>query len=192
MRRKLRSRVVAVTRARSGAGRATTRAFRFNGACVGLLARNEDASGKAANELEEAGSAVRSRLPQHPQPVPPIYQVEDIAQATLSAARHAPRELWIATSAIKANVRQRVMPGLLDWYLGRVGHHAQQTVAPSDPRRGDHLYRPLPQDFGAQGDFGAHSRRQSLLLTVRRRPWLTAGATLPGGIAPPMLAARAA
>jgi len=56
---------------------------------------------------------VRTRLPRHPKPVPPIYQPEVIAQAVLRVAERPVRELWLAPSALKAIVGQRIIPGLL-------------------------------------------------------------------------------
>jgi NADP-dependent 3-hydroxy acid dehydrogenase YdfG len=38
---------------------------------------------------------VRTRLPRHPQPVPPIYQPEVAARAIAWAAQHGPRELQV-------------------------------------------------------------------------------------------------
>src|SRR5918911_5658596 len=38
---------------------------------------------------------VRSRLPHHPQPVPPIYQPEVAARAIVWAAGHRRREVWV-------------------------------------------------------------------------------------------------
>src|SRR6185369_10876823 len=62
---------------------------------------------------------VRSRLPNHPQPVPPIYQPEVIAREVVRVAEHPVRELWISTSAIKAIVGQKLVPGVADRYLAR-------------------------------------------------------------------------
>src|SRR5512146_364410 len=87
---------------------------------------------------------VRSRLPNHPQPVPPIYQPEVIARAALYVAEHPRRELWVGWSAVKAIVGQRVIPGVLDRYLGRMGYAAQQTDQPADPDRPDNVDRPIP------------------------------------------------
>ncbi|HET7753583.1 MAG TPA: SDR family oxidoreductase, partial [Anaeromyxobacteraceae bacterium] len=92
---------------------------------------------------------VRSRLPNHPQPVPPIYQPEVIARAALHVAEHPTRELWIGWSAMKAIVGQKVIPGLLDRYLGRTGYASQQTDEPVDPGRPDNVDRPIPGDRGA-------------------------------------------
>jgi NAD(P)-dependent dehydrogenase (short-subunit alcohol dehydrogenase family) len=120
----------------------------------------------------------RSRMPRHPQPVPPIYQPEVIAGAVLYAAKHAPRELWIAGSTIKAIVGQRVFPGLLDRYLARTGYASQQTDQPVSPNRKDNLYEPVPGDRGAHGDFDDQSRAHSAELWARRHRKLLAATSL--------------
>jgi short-subunit dehydrogenase len=110
---------------------------------------------------------VKSRLPNHPQPVPPIYQPEVIARAALYAAERAPRELWIGGGAIKAVVGQKVIPGLLDRYLARTGYQAQQTDYPDSKDRKDNLWKPVPGDRGAHGDFDGRSREWSIELWAR-------------------------
>ena len=120
----------------------------------------------------------KTRMPRHPQPVPPIYQPEVIARAVLYAAEHAPRELWIAGSAIKAIVGQRVFPGLLDRYLARTGYTSQQTNQPVSPNRRDNLFQPVPGDRGAHGDFDDRSRAHSPELWARRHRKLLAATTL--------------
>src|SRR5206468_1037220 len=62
---------------------------------------------------------VRNRLPEHPQPVPPIYQPEVIARAAVRAAVKPRREVWIGWSTVKAIIGQRLIPGVLDGYLAR-------------------------------------------------------------------------
>jgi hypothetical protein len=115
---------------------------------------------------------VRSRLPRHPKPVPPIYQPELIARAVLRAAARPRRERWVGWSAAKAILAQRVIPGLLDRYLARVGYAAQQAPWPIEPNRGDDLFSPLPGDKGAHGEFDAEARARSasVWLGLRRRP----------------------
>ena len=102
---------------------------------------------------------VRSRLPNHPQPVPPIFQPEVIARAVLWVADHPARELWVGWSCVKAILGQRLAPGLLDRYLGRIGYAAQQTDQAAAPGRRDDVDAPLPGDRGAHGDFDARARR---------------------------------
>ncbi|HYZ90262.1 MAG TPA: SDR family oxidoreductase [Myxococcales bacterium] len=110
---------------------------------------------------------VRTRLPRHPKPVPPIYQPEVIAHAVLRVARRPARELWLAPSAIKAILGQRIIPGLLDRYLGRIGYDAQQTDEPIPPARPDNVFQPLPGDRGAHGRFDAEARPRSLEIDAR-------------------------
>jgi NAD(P)-dependent dehydrogenase (short-subunit alcohol dehydrogenase family) len=127
---------------------------------------------------------VRSRLPNRPQPVPPIYQPEVVARAVLYAARHAPRELWVGWSAIAAIVGQRLIPGLIDRYLARRGYAAQQTPEHAMPLRPDNVDEPLPGDRGAHGRFDARARRVSTELLARTHPFALAGAAaLAAGLA---------
>src|ERR1700744_521067 len=72
---------------------------------------------------------VRSRLPRHPQPVPPIYQPEVAATAIVTAARHPERrEWWVGGSTAVTLLGNAVAPGLGDRYLAKTGFGARQTV----------------------------------------------------------------
>ncbi|MBI5543842.1 MAG: SDR family oxidoreductase [Deltaproteobacteria bacterium] len=110
---------------------------------------------------------VRSRLPRHPQPIPPIFQPEVVAQAVLRVAEKPVREMWIAGSAWKAILGQRTIPGFLDEYLAVEGYRAQQTDELMAPEHPDNLDAPLPGDRGAHGDFDARARSRSLQLWAR-------------------------
>jgi hypothetical protein len=118
---------------------------------------------------------VRTRLLRKPKPVPPIFQPEVIAKAALYAAQNPARELWVGGSAVKAILGQRVIPGLLDRYLGRVGYDAQQTEEPIEPYRPDNVFAPLPGDRGAHGRFDGESRNFSLEVWARIRRGAIAG-----------------
>ena len=121
---------------------------------------------------------VRTRLPRHPQPVPPIFQPEVIARAALHLAEHPRREMWVGWSASKAIVAQKFIGGLLDRYLARKGWDGQMDDRPVDPlTRPDNLAAPLPGDRGAHGDFDDRSRPASSELWMRLNAGkLTAGA----------------
>ena len=101
---------------------------------------------------------VRSRLPHEPQPVPPIFQPEVAARAIVHAAGHPRREYWIGVPTVAAILGQRLVPGLLDRYLGRTGYASQQTSEPSDPARPDNLEAPFPGDLGTRGRFDDRAR----------------------------------
>lgn len=98
-------------------------------------------------------SWMKTRMPCHPQPVPPIYQPEVIARCVYWAAHHRRREFSVGYPTVKAILGDKFIPGLLDYYLARVAYDAQQTREPVDPDRPHNLYEPLPGDQGAHGRF---------------------------------------
>ncbi|WP_190812972.1 SDR family oxidoreductase [Saccharopolyspora pogona] len=109
-------------------------------------------------------SWVGSRLPRHPQPMPPIYQPETAADAVLYAADHPRRrEYWVGGSTVATLIANAVVPGLLDRYLARSGYAAQQNADVRDPARAENLWDPADgvggRDYGARGVFDwAHKR----------------------------------
>jgi hypothetical protein len=125
---------------------------------------------------------VRSRLPRHPQPVPPIYQPELIADAVLYGVLHPRREMWIGWSTMLAILGQRGAPGFLDHYLARRAWEAQFTDnLPEDhpiEHRRDNVDGPLTGDRGARGPFDDRARSFStkLWLRLHRGPLLIAAA----------------
>lgn len=125
-------------------------------------------------------SWVRTRLPRHPQPVPPIFSPEVAARAILWAADRGPRELNVGGPTLKTRLADMVVPGLLDRYLARpdVGFAGQQTDTPID--RGswhDNLDAPVDaeRDHGAHGVFGDTSRdRSGALWLATHKPAVSA------------------
>ena len=111
----------------------------------------------------------RSKLPHQPQPVPPIYQPEVVAEAIWRAAHGAQRERWVAPSAIKAIVGNRIAPTLLDRYLARTGFAAQQTErARTGPHPGN-LFVPVQPEAAMHGPFDDRARKTSALEWMRER-----------------------
>jgi NAD(P)-dependent dehydrogenase (short-subunit alcohol dehydrogenase family) len=111
-------------------------------------------------------SWVRSRLPRHPQPVPPIYQPEVAAQGVVFASEHPDRkEYWVGGSTAATIIGQKFAAPLLDRYLARTGYDSQQTSQQASPDRAGNLYQPLDQapgsDHGAHGEFDDRSRSHS-------------------------------
>jgi NAD(P)-dependent dehydrogenase (short-subunit alcohol dehydrogenase family) len=122
---------------------------------------------------------VRTRLPRHPQPVPPIYQPELAAEAIVAAACHpARREWWVGGSTPVTLIGNALFPGAGDRYLARTGYEAQQTDEPLPAGRPDNLFEPLAGDHGARGRFDAEAHPSSWQwrLTRRRRALAAAGA----------------
>ncbi|MCU1490363.1 MAG: short-chain dehydrogenase [Acidimicrobiaceae bacterium] len=114
-------------------------------------------------------SWVRTRLPNRPQPVPPIYQPELAARGVVWALEHPSRkQYWVGGSTVATLLAQRLAPAILDRYLARTGYKAQQTDAPEPPDRPDNLYDPVDgpgsKDHGAHGSFDDRSHARSLEL----------------------------
>jgi NAD(P)-dependent dehydrogenase (short-subunit alcohol dehydrogenase family) len=120
-------------------------------------------------------SWVRSRLPRHPQPVPPIYQPEVAARAVLHAAAHPRRkQYYVGASTVGTIVANKFAAGLLDRYLARTGYDSQQTGAPAHPHP-DNLWKPADQDrdHGAHGVFDDSAHAHSAQAWLPRHPALT-------------------
>ncbi len=105
---------------------------------------------------------VRSRLPFHPQPVPPIYQPELAAEAIVWAAGHPRREYWIGYPTVGAILVNHIVPGLLDRYLARTNIEAQQSDIPVAAGRPDNLEEPVAGSQAAHGIFDEQAKSRSL------------------------------
>lgn len=124
-------------------------------------------------------SWVRSRLPHHPQPVPPIFQPEMAADAIVFAADHpARKQYWVGSSTALTVLANRIAPALLDRYLARSGYRSQQTGDPMTDRAGN-LWRPQDgasgHDFGAHGEFDERAHRSDPQLVLSRHRGLAWG-----------------
>jgi short-subunit dehydrogenase len=104
----------------------------------------------------------RTRLPDHPQPVPPIFDPDVPAEAVYWAATHRRRELIVGGSTLKAIVASIVAPSLADRYLARTGYDSQQIQGePVDRDRPDNLFSPVEDVAATRGRFSPESRTQS-------------------------------
>jgi NAD(P)-dependent dehydrogenase (short-subunit alcohol dehydrogenase family) len=118
-------------------------------------------------------SWVKSRLPNQPQPVPPIYQPEVGAEAVHYAAYSRRREMYVGYPTFEAIIGDKLAPALADRYLARSGYDAQQTHEPVAPLRRDNLWEPVPGDHGAHGMFDDRATASSpLLWASTHRGWL--------------------
>src|SRR6266702_3194954 len=134
-------------------------------------------------------SWVRSRLPRHPQPVPPIYQPEVAARGVLFAADHpGRRQYWVGASTAATLLANRVVPAVLDRYLARTGYRSQQTEQKVAAGRPDNLLRPVDgsngHDHSPHGIFDdkSHGRSPQLWIAQHARvsSGLLAGAAVAG------------
>ncbi|WP_344187726.1 SDR family oxidoreductase [Kribbella karoonensis] len=123
-------------------------------------------------------SWVLSRLPKHPQPVPPIFQPEVAADAVVYAAGHpGRREYWVGGPTALTIMANKFAAGLLDRYLARTGYTSQQTDLPNE--QAANLWNPADnrgRDYGAHGVFDDRSTARSYQVWAARHRGLLGGA----------------
>jgi len=141
-------------------------------------------------------SWVRSKLPRHPQPVPPILQPEVAARGIVYAADHPQRRQYFVGGTTAATIlANRVVPALLDRYLARTGYDSQQTSRREGPGRPGNLWEPADnppgQDYGAHGEFDDKSHPRSAQLFLSHHPVTAAAAGVATAAAGVVLAGRA-
>ena len=112
----------------------------------------------------------RTKLPDHPQPVPPIFQPEVPAEAVYWAAHHRRRELDVGGSTVKAIFGNKLSPRFADWYLAKTGYESQQIQDMPVNGRPDNLYEPVPDEAATHGMFDnrAHARSYQLWANTHR------------------------
>ncbi|MET0991234.1 MAG: SDR family oxidoreductase [Lacisediminihabitans sp.] len=126
---------------------------------------------------------VKSQLPHHPQPVPPIFEPEVGATAIADVADRPRRRTWVGEPTVGTILGQRFASRFLDWYLARTGYSGQQAADKdaSNPMLPDNVYAPVPGDHGARGIFSDRAR------TTSPQVWLIGhrrlGAAIGGAVA---------
>ncbi len=125
-----------------------------------------------------------SRLPDHPMPVPPIYEPEIPAEAVYFAAHHRRREIWVGYSAVGAIVGDRIAPRVADWYLAKKGFSSQQMPdRPVKPDRPYNLFEPVPAQAATHGIFDGKAKRRSPQLWANMHRNVVGGAVAAGAAA---------
>lgn len=140
-------------------------------------------------------SWVLSRLPNHPQPVPPIYQPELAARGVVFAADHPNRkQYWVGGSTAATILANKFTAGLLDRYLARTGFSSQQTGEKVSPDRPYNLWEPLDgaggRDHGAHGIFDDKAHQSSPQLWVSHHAREVTGAAGLAALAAMVIASR--
>ena len=111
----------------------------------------------------------RTRLPNHPQPVAPIFQPEVAARAIVWASGQRKREVWVAWSTYQAILGQRIAPGFADHYLAKHAVEGQETQTPISPDRPDNLFETVPgNQYAAHGIFDDKAKTWSLTDKIQR------------------------
>jgi NAD(P)-dependent dehydrogenase (short-subunit alcohol dehydrogenase family) len=104
----------------------------------------------------------RTKLPKHPQPVPPIFQPEVAARAIVWAAHHKRRQIFVGSPTVAAIYGNEIAPGLADRYLADNAYNGQQTSQLVSDDRPDNLFEPVAGDYSAHGIFDGQAKEESL------------------------------
>jgi short-subunit dehydrogenase len=122
----------------------------------------------------------RSKLPDHPMPVPPIYQPEIPAEAVYWAAHHNRREVWVGYSTLLAILGNKLAPSLADRYLAKTAFAGQQIKdMPVSADRPNNLFEPVPGKAATHGIFNEQAKTRSPQLWASTHRAVVAG-TLAG------------
>jgi NAD(P)-dependent dehydrogenase (short-subunit alcohol dehydrogenase family) len=128
----------------------------------------------------------RTYLGVEPQPVPPVYAPEVVADVILRAAERPLREVIAGGAGAKLSAA-RFAPRLADLYMERWTFDSQRTGRAA-AERPDNLYEPVAADGGERGrNWDGHTRERSLytraVLNPRATAAIIAGVTLAVGTA---------
>ncbi len=117
----------------------------------------------------------RNKMRRQSQPVPPLYSPEAVADQSLWAADHTPRELLIGKPTYQAVWAQKLIPGLLDRYLGTTGWDSQFVDEPNE-QEDDILFRTIPGDPGAHGPYMDREQGPDAAMWLSTHPKVALGA----------------
>jgi NAD(P)-dependent dehydrogenase (short-subunit alcohol dehydrogenase family) len=122
----------------------------------------------------------RTYFQEEPQPIPPVYAPEVVAEVILACAERPFREMTAGAVSGMLSLGQKVSPRLTDRYLERFGVDSQRSGQPLAPGRADNLYEPLPHDGGERGhNWQGRVLARSLVTESRLHPRRT-GLTVAG------------
>jgi short-subunit dehydrogenase len=125
----------------------------------------------------------RSKLPDHPMPVPPIYQPEVPAEVVYYAAHHHRREIFCGAPAVMAILGNKLLPGVADHYLAWTGFRSQQIAdLPVPADRPNNLFEPVKEQAATHGMFDDQAKSVSYQAWATTHRSVLAGA-LVGGLA---------
>jgi NAD(P)-dependent dehydrogenase (short-subunit alcohol dehydrogenase family) len=127
---------------------------------------------------------VKSRFPDHPQPVPPIFEPEVGARAVADVADTPRRRTWVGESTAATILGARFAGRFLDWYLARNAWEGQVVTGRPASRQHANLWEPVAGDHGARGIFSDKARTGSVQTwAIRHRRALSASGVAVAGAA---------
>ena len=115
-----------------------------------------------------------------PQPVPPVFAPEVVADAILHCAEHPVRDIVVSGMA-KVISLASLAPRLADRYMERTTFDSQLTDIPVAADRQDNLYEPVAHDGGERGrTWKGRTKNTSLYTAAALHPEITAAVAAVG------------
>ena len=114
----------------------------------------------------------RNYMDVEPNPVPPVYAPELVAEAILHCAEHGTRELNVGGSGRAMQLAHDIAPRLMDRYLATTGFTQQRSDRPARDIGNDNLFE-FAEDGHERGGYRGHVMERSLYSVVARNPWFS-------------------
>jgi short-subunit dehydrogenase len=93
----------------------------------------------------------RTVMGKEPQPIPPVYRPEVVAETILECARRPIRDVVAGGRGKLLELSESLSPVLTDQYMERTMFDRQESEREIGSGRVDNLYQPLPHDGGRNG-----------------------------------------
>ncbi|MDQ3699241.1 MAG: SDR family oxidoreductase [Gemmatimonadota bacterium] len=117
-----------------------------------------------------------------PQPVPPVYAPEVVAETILECAQRPVRDIVVSGMA-KVISLANLVPRLTDRYMERTTFDSQLTDIPVTEGRKDNLYEPVEYDGGERGrTWSGRTKSSSLYTKAALHPEIAAVAAVGIGL----------
>jgi NAD(P)-dependent dehydrogenase (short-subunit alcohol dehydrogenase family) len=108
----------------------------------------------------------RSKIGVMPQPFPPVYEPETVAEAIVHAAQHPLRDIVVGGGGKGLALLERLDPRLADLalHVPAIGRGLQEADLPDDGV--DNLDAPLDEAGSVHGEWGGMARRHSIYTSL--------------------------
>ena len=112
----------------------------------------------------------KSFLGVEPQPIPPVYSPNVVANAILEAAHRPIRDVIAGGMGKVVSLGEKLSPRITDKYMERGTFESQKTDTPLSDTRPDNLYAPVDHDGGERGHFSGRVRKWSAYTQAALHP----------------------
>lgn len=111
-------------------------------------------------------SSARNRMGFRPQPPPPVYGVQSVAQAIVFAAEHPRRDIYVGSGSKGLAVLESIAPATLDGVLSRAMYKMQQQRDQPIEDMPGNLDSPMPGAGKTAGEWGDRTRPVSVYTRI--------------------------